>query len=165
MKLHKLEGISIDPGAPIPKVISSETELYLLFYAGDELEGISENIESRDILDTGLVAVAKFTVCLASKFGYPGNETLTGHPYHKYGLNYFSGFLVEDSPWIEELKKIDSIHPYHDSSKYKEFKHYVFTFHDTTFECIAEEFEIKYENKRLFELADLALNELARKEV
>lgn len=165
MKLHQIDGISIDPGAPIPKVISSETELYLLFYAGDEVEPVSSDIESRDVLDTGIVAVARFGICLTSKFGYPGSEALSGHPYYQHGLKYYSGFWVENSDWIEDLKKIDRVHPYHSPSKFKKFKHYVFTFHDTMFECIAQEFEIKYETRPLFELAELALNELVRKEI
>jgi hypothetical protein len=37
---------------------------------------------------------------------------------------------------------MNSVHPYHDPKQFEELNHYVFTFHDSTFECVARGLEV-----------------------
>ena len=48
-----------------------------------------------------------------------------------------------DSEWIEESRKEDSVHPRFDPARFNNYKHYIITFHDSTFECIAQGFSFK----------------------
>lgn len=50
--------------------------------------------------------------------------------------------MIKDSDWINELKEIDKNHPYFNEDKWNSLNHYVTTFHDDLFECIAKGFEI-----------------------
>ncbi len=53
-------------------------------------------------------------------------------------------FEVEDSSWIRKLEDMNSVHPYHNREEYfRSRRHFVFSFHDTTFECIAREFSLE----------------------
>ncbi len=35
---------------------------------------------------------------------------------------------------------MNSVHPYHKPEHFQRYKHFIFAFHDSTFECIAESF-------------------------
>jgi hypothetical protein len=47
---------------------------------------------------------------------------------------------VVNSRWIADQERINSVHPYHRGGWHERLNHYVFCFHDETFECIAEGF-------------------------
>ena len=65
-----------------------------------------------------------------------------GHPLIKNGLKYYSVHKVMNSSWIAELEKQNSVHPQHNKDFFLTDKHhYIFTFHDSTFELIATEGE------------------------
>jgi len=76
------------------------------------------------------------------QFGSPNDEALDGHPLYKNGLKFYSVHRVEDSSWIRELEKRNSVHPQHDRKLFLENKvHYVFTFQGSTLECVVTEGE------------------------
>ena len=55
---------------------------------------------------------------------------------------HYSNYKVENSSWIRQLERMNSVHPYHDSEEfYKNKNHYILAFHDSTFECIAQNYE------------------------
>jgi len=59
-------------------------------------------------------------------------------------LEPYGVFEVQNSSWLRKLEKMNSVHPYHDKERFMEnMKHFVFSFHDTTFECIAEGFNVE----------------------
>ena len=47
------------------------------------------------------------------------------------------------SPVIKSLQEIDRIHRRHNPAKWKLYKHYMLTFHDNMFECVAHSFEVQ----------------------
>jgi len=51
--------------------------------------------------------------------------------------------LVENSRWIRELEKINSVHTQYRSERWQQLHHYILPFHDCTFECVADGYEIK----------------------
>ena len=165
MSVIQLEDISIDPGAPMPKVLSSDTELYLIFYPATEDENISDIPIARNSIGDKGVCIVRFRQALSHKFGSPSDETLMGHPLYKEGLAPYTAQYLDKSPWIEELVKTDSIHPYHTPSKFKEYKHYILSFHDNTFECVAQGYDMRYQNKDLYDVAVSVLQELVVKDI
>ncbi len=69
--------------------------------------------------------------------GAPNEEAIAGHPLSDRGLEPFAAFEIKQSSWIRQLEKLNSVHPYHDRERFLESKrHFVFVFHDSTFECL-----------------------------
>jgi hypothetical protein len=67
---------------------------------------------------------------------------LRGHPLASRGLQAYSAFEVRNSSWIRQLERMNSVHPQHNPARYSMLHHYVFAFHDSTFECVARDFSL-----------------------
>jgi len=113
-----------DAGAPMPAVFCDELNLFLAYW-------LAPAGEERTIL--------KFASPRAHYFGPPNDETLHGHPLWSHGLRQYGIFEITSSSWIRSLERMNHVHPRHNPERYKELRHYVFTFHDSTFECIAKD--------------------------
>jgi len=88
------------------------------------------------------VAVITFPLVSIFQFGAPNDEALGGHPLTKLGLKFYSVHKVENSPWVQELEKRNSVHPQHNRTRFMKDKvHYVFTFQDSTLDLVANEGE------------------------
>lgn len=137
-----LDNIQSDVGAPSPKVIADEFKVVLVFY----LQQKSEN--NFDVVRFTFNGYKQF------KFGSPNDETISGHPYYKFGLKPYSINLVENSDWIQFLEKQNSVHEHHDKDKYNNLKHYIFFFHDSCFEivCANYQYELVNEEKQITKL-------------
>lgn len=90
------------------------------------------------------VAVVMFRGCYAHMFGPPNDEAFDGHPLFSRGLKPYRVYEVENSSWLRRLERMNAVHPSHDTARFlANKKHFVFAFHDSTFECIAKGFEIE----------------------
>lgn len=159
MELIEIKGLfEMDFGSPSPMIISNDTELYITFYA-DKYENETEPQERNDIYDKGIFTL-KFKSYLKYTFGMPGDETIFGHPYYKLGMQSFAFYELKNSDFIKQLEDIDKNHSYYNSEKWEHYKHYILTFHDNMFECVAKDFEIQEENKSIYQQASTILNEL-----
>jgi hypothetical protein len=87
-------------------------------------------------------ALVRFKRAEAHMFGPPNDEAFTGHPLEERGLRPYSVSEVNYSSWIRGLERMNSVHPYHRKEKYLKLKHFIFAFHDTTFECVATGFDV-----------------------
>ena len=116
-------------GAPIPVVLADEHLTIVTYY-------IQEDVD-----DEEATAIVSFKRCLAFKFGPPNDEAFRGHPLSSRGLRPYSSFIIENSSWIRELEKMNSVHPYHSHKLFEDYRHFILSFHDSTFECIAEDYE------------------------
>ena len=76
-------------------------------------------------------------------FGPPNDEAIEGHPLASQGLSIYSVNEVANSSWIHSLERMNSVHPYHRPEKFAKYRHYIFVFQDSTFECVASGFEFK----------------------
>ena len=151
----------MDHGAPSPTILSNDIELFIAFYA--DKENASTIPQERNMIyDTGIFAL-KFTGYLKYIFGIPGDETIYGHPYSKLGMQSYSFYELRNSDLIKSLQDIEKVHPEYNAERWKMYKHYILTFHDNMFECIAQGFEIKEENTSLYNQASVMLNELSVK--
>lgn len=81
-------------------------------------------------------AVLVFEGCAAIQFGYPNDEALEGHPLWGFGLAYHGAFEVVDSPWRSALEAQNAV-AFPDTAWGEGLRHFVLTFHDTTFECLS----------------------------
>jgi hypothetical protein len=112
-----------DSGAPMPSVVADESSLFVRYYT-----------------KANKVAVVHFCGCSDFMFGSPNDETLNGHRLYGRGLGFYSVHSVENSTWIAQLEESNSVHPRHDKQRFLEDKkHYIFTFHNSTLECVVEE--------------------------
>jgi hypothetical protein len=58
---------------------------------------------------------------------------------------------VEQSSLVRRLERMNSVHEYHDPKRFWALTHYIFTFKDSTFECVASSFDCKIEHVGLDE--------------
>lgn len=73
------------------------------------------------------------------KYGGPNDEARGGHPLAKYGLGFYGLYVVENSPWIQEMMVANRIHPQHSDSLFSRDKHYIACFKDVMFESVCRE--------------------------
>ena len=132
-------------GAPIPVVLAGERNVILGYY----LEEYNEDWNGTWVREVNIdsnketVAVVSFNHCSANYFGPPNDESFNGHPLYKRGLGPYGSFEILESSWIRKLERMNSVHPYHNKERFmKDKRHFVFSFHDSIFECVAIDFEI-----------------------
>jgi hypothetical protein len=126
-------GLTWDTGAPAPILICNDYDALLAFNEPGDNTDLDHPINP--------VAVVYFSRCLNAMLGSPDENTLPGHRLWGHGLGYYGAFVVHNSSWIAELKRVNNIDS--DSAAWDDYVHYIFTFHDSTFECIAESFSVK----------------------
>jgi hypothetical protein len=85
------------------------------------------------------IAVVTFTGVREHMFGMPNDEALHGHPLYERGLEVYGAFRVENSSWIRQLERMNSVHSRHRPEWFAELTHFIFTFKESTFECVAKE--------------------------
>lgn len=126
-------------GAPCPVVLASEHRLtlaYLVEDVPDDWDGSSARVVGPDSHDEP-AAVVTFSMVKASMFGPPNDEAFGGHPLAARGLEPYGAFEVLDSSWLRRLEIMNRVHPSHQAGFFGGFRHFVLSFHDSTFECIA----------------------------
>jgi hypothetical protein len=134
-------------GAPCPAIVASENSLRLVYYLEEDRlapDWRSVPVKPEAANDSKeLCAVVVFSFPYAHMFGPPNDEAFGGHPLASRGLEPYSVYEVASSSWIKALAKMDSVHPYHRAERFNTLKHYIFSFHDSTFECVAQSFSIE----------------------
>lgn len=108
---------SPDSGDPLPVVLAKDGAVILSYVAGREL-----------------TVMATFPFCAAHLFGEPKAKKLDAHPLAKRGLKAHGAFEVKDSSWGRAFAAV------HGEPKRK---HFVFTFRDSLFECLATDIGVE----------------------
>jgi hypothetical protein len=132
-------------GAPIPLVIADEHRVALAYY----LQESSPDWDGQSVRVVGPVdsaeplAIVRFSFCYAHMFGPPNDEAFSGHPLASRGLGPYRAYEIENSSWIRRLERMNSVHAYHRAEEFWKRRHLVFAFHDTTFECVCDGFEVR----------------------
>lgn len=143
MRIEQIkESFRIDAGAPLPRILSNELWLYVIFY----IRKVDPNwdgsyVKVRDKSDEGIITL-KFNLFAQFKFGNPNDETIEGHPYGELGLEPYSFQKLIDSDWIEQLKNMNAVHPQHKDEYFEKYNHYILFFHDTCLEIVAKGYEV-----------------------
>ena len=141
-ELHDAPQSSV--GAPCPIVLASEQSVRLAYYLQNTPEGWDgSTVRIVDEQTAGEpVALVSFTRPYSHMFGPPNDEAFSGHPLASRGLRPYGVFEVCSSSWVRSLERMNAVHPYHRPERFADYRHFVFAFHDTTFECIAEGFSV-----------------------
>jgi hypothetical protein len=108
------------------------------------------------------VALVSFTQPYAHMFGPPNDEAFSGHPLASRGLRPYSVSEIRESSWIRRLERMNAVHPYHKPERFADYRHFVFAFHDTTFECIARAFTVSFHTGSVAEVLQSTFREDAR---
>jgi hypothetical protein len=106
---------------PNPLIVAGDFDLFLAYHVAP---------------GTGLVLI-EFENPAAHYFGGPSDQALNGHPLRARGLDYYGAFEVYDSSWIRALARMDRARSRHDPRMFDGLRHFIFTFQDETFECVA----------------------------
>ncbi len=133
----------MDPGAPLPAVVANEQYvdlIYLIVEHDPDWDGTTATMVTSDT-EREQVACVRFSGVWSHCWGAPGDETLVGHPLAARGLTYYSVFEVLHSSWVRSLERMNAVHPRHSPSFFDSARHFIFTFHDSTFECVAGSYE------------------------
>ena len=135
-----------DVGAPLPLVLADDYNLVLAYLVSEpdpSWDGSYVTVvapQSEELL----VAVVRFRRPYAHMFGPPNDEVHHGHPPAGRGLAAYSASEIHHSSWLRQLERMNSVHPNHDRTRFMAARrHFVWTFHDSTFECIAEGFDLE----------------------
>lgn len=130
-----------DAGAPLPVVLCNEHNLFLAYIVATQEAGGIREISPKT---SGLpIAIVKFLFYRSYMFGSPNDEAFMGHPLAGRGLQPYAAFEIEQSSWIRQLERMNAIHPNHKPELFASYRHFVFAFHDSTFEVVADSFEVQ----------------------
>jgi len=127
------------PGAPLPSILATEERLLLSYYSEIRPFSMSSN---RPVLVNegfkGTVVIVDFLSPAAFFSVALSNETLEAHPLAYRGLLSNRVFRVENSSLIRRLITAQYVHPRPFPGAYESSRHYIFTFHDSVFEAVAD---------------------------
>lgn len=135
-------------GAPCPFVLSDEyTRLlaYIVERVDPNWDGTHVRMMGSETSDE-TIALIRFTRCRAFMFGSPNDEAFQGHPLASRGLLPHSASEVTHSSWIRKLERMNSVHSRHMPEYFADYRHFIFAFHDSTFECVAKDFTVTLHN-------------------
>jgi hypothetical protein len=131
-----------EPGAPCPIVFAEEHGLVLSYWVPDEPHYQPT---------TAPLGVVRFGKPYMHLFGPPDEDAIAGHPLSGRGLYPCGVFRVDHSSLVRCLERMNAVQPTHDPRRFEALVHYIFTFHDSTFECVAESLESTIEHVGLDE--------------
>lgn len=126
-------GVSPEAGVSGALLLQNEYAAYLTFNA--------MRPRSDGMYEEAGIAIVEFIRCSTTKFGYPNDEAIGGHPLSSKGLEAYDIFEVLNSSWIIEQEKQNRI-SFPDRTHMSWKRHFIFTFHDSTFECLAQDIKL-----------------------
>ena len=91
-------------------------------------------------------ALVGFSRCRVTKFGYPNDEALDGHPLALKMQGAYDVYEVLNSSWVMQLEEQNRV-SFPNTGRWKS-RHFIFTFHDSTFECLADDLKLEILNER-----------------
>lgn len=141
-------------GAPAPCVLADERRVVLAYYVQEGKPiwktSAAELAASEDFRED--VALVRFNRCIAHMLGAPNDEAFAGHPLESRGLRPYGVFRIDQSSWIRKLEKMNSVHPSHRPEVFRGLQHLVFAFHDSTFECVCQGFDVRTTKRSIREV-------------
>ena len=153
-----------DVGAPLPHLLRSEHRTFLIFVVlqpDPAWDGTYVTVRDPASGTEELLAVVEFT-CSSVRMGVPNDEVHEGHPLYGRGLCGYTAQKVENSRWLAEAERINSVHRCYNPASWRELSHYVFWFHDSTFECLARGYTVELHRDTFSSVVSLVCRRLLR---
>jgi hypothetical protein len=125
-------GVRPDAGVSGALVLQDEYDTQLAFRATTK-ESAGQRVA---------MAVVTFQRCILTRFGYPNDEARRGHPLYKRGLGFYGVFEVLNSSWALSVAVQNRLSFPQTPDDYAG-RHFVFAFHDSTFECLANDLKVE----------------------
>jgi hypothetical protein len=132
--------LGISPEAAVSGAVCLQTErgTFLTFNAMKPTDRMSP-FDGPYMEEAG-TAIVEFKRCLIARFGYPNDEARWGIPRFKnvsYGI-----YEVRNSTWIREVIEMNR-YQFPNTTDHYVAKHFLFAFHDDTFECLADDMKLE----------------------
>ncbi len=143
-----------DTGAPMPQVFSNGHKIFLIYLIreGDSSDGTFTTLIDNTSDIAHPLALVEFDGN-TFRFGMANDEVFSGLPLWNKGLDAYSAHQIENSTWIDELKKINKVHPRYNEDSWIALKHFALLFHDEILEVIARDYTIEIFNTTFAQLA------------
>jgi hypothetical protein len=152
-----------DIGAPLPHLFVSDDRAFLAFLLAEydpEWDGTYVTAKSPAGNEPENLALVEFEYCVSAKLGGPNDEVFSGHPLHGKGLEAYAAQRVINSRWLKEIETINSVHPQYRPTMSRDVQHFIFWFHDSTFECLARSFTVEVHRIRMKDLLNQMVDRL-----
>ena len=159
-----LEGVpQSSTGAALPLIMADDWSVILGYYMASTQpwSGIPRMVDQKE--SDQAIALIRFER-IAHMFGPPNDEAFSGHPLANRGLQPYRAFRIENSSWIRKLERMNRVHVHHKPERFHELQHLVFAFHDSTFECICKEFEVRKEHGSMLDVTPAMISLLFEKQ-
>ena len=137
VRLLKMPPSSI--GAPCPMLFAREHRLFLAYYVHntpEDWDGTWAKVVDPHTSNMP-VALVTFKHPYAHFFGPPHEDAFEGHPLGARGFRPHNSFEVFHSSWIRSFEQMNLADSQCDPDRLADYRHFIFGFHDTTFECVA----------------------------
>ncbi|OGZ11887.1 MAG: hypothetical protein A2942_01845 [Candidatus Lloydbacteria bacterium RIFCSPLOWO2_01_FULL_50_20] len=144
-----------DPLRPYPSIFTDGDRLFLAYYLAGEA-GSENPVPISGIDAVASAALFSFNYTRMHMFGLPNDESLDQHPLSSRGLRGHGAFEVKNSSWVRRLEKTNKNYRQHAPERYDSLRHFIFTFHDNTFECLAEDYTLSIETESITNLMQKA---------
>lgn len=144
-----------DTGAPMPHLMVSDNSALLAFLLqvpDPAWDGSYVTIKSPGDEQPEPLALVEFEYCVSAKLGAPNDEVFEGHPLNRKGLDAYTAQRVVNSRWLKELEAINSVHSMYRPESWRDLTHFIFWFHDSTFECVARSYTVETHHVSMKEL-------------
>lgn len=133
-----------ETGAPLPWVFADEDAGAVAFYVQNSppvWDGTSVELITQHPAEPWVIVV--FDPCYALMLGPPNDEAFSGHPLAHRGLQPYGAYFVRRSSWLRQLERMNALHSQHSPERFLRGKHhFILSFHDSTFECIARGYRV-----------------------
>lgn len=131
-----------DAASPSPVLIEDEYSAVVVYRTAEEVGK--------------LAVLVGFPGCRITRFGHPDAKALPSHPLYELGLSYHGVYEVLGSSWPAQLLDPDGGRPL-GSAAGPRLRHFVITFADSTFECLADDLRGQFTDNPLAEAHALLL--------
>lgn len=152
-----------DAGAPMPHLMKNDRRALLAFLLVEpdpNWDGTYTAVTSPANEGPEPLGLVEFNGCISAKLGAPNDEVFEGHPLNGKGLEAYGAQRVVNSSWLKEVEKINSVHHMYRPESWCDLNHFIFWFHDSTFECLADSYIVEIHRKSMKELLGIMVERL-----
>jgi hypothetical protein len=125
-------GVNWGTDTPVPILLSGLRTFVVFYLRSREADPFVRDPPT----DLG-IGIVEFKQVTSVKIGSVKDEALRGHPLWGSGLEHCRAHQVRNSRWIIELMNMHRVPQHFDEGRWSGARHYVLTFRDETFECVA----------------------------